>query len=129
MRILAVAVTVLLLVGAGCNKTAKLQTKEAVQAAIESHLKQRPNVMMANMNLEVDEVKFAGDTAEAETKFRSKQSPDLAVGVHYKLRLAGDHWQVESGTPSGGMGGSPHGSGAMSTPAPSAAESPLKANH
>jgi hypothetical protein len=84
--------------------------------------------MMANLNLEVGEVKFSGDSAEAETKFRSKQSPDLAVGVHYKLKLAGDHWQVESSAPSGGMGGSPHG-GAASVPAPAAAESPLKANH
>jgi len=129
MRVFVALVTTLLLASAGCNKATKLQTKEAVQAAIESHLKQRPNVMMANMNLEVGEVKFAGDTAEAEANFRSKQSPTLVVGVHYKLRLAGDHWQVESSTPSGGMGGNPHGGGAAPVPAPVAAESPLKSSH
>jgi hypothetical protein len=129
MRVLAALIATLLLVAAGCNKRTKLQTKEAVQAAIESHLKQRPNVVMANMDLEVGEVKFAGDTAEAEANFRSKQSPNLLVGVHYRLRLAGDHWQVESSTPSGGMGGSSHGGGAAPAPAPTAAESPLKSSH
>jgi len=129
MRPLLAVVSAVLLFAAGCDKSKKLDTKEAVQAAIEAHLQQRPNVMLASMTLEVDDVKFSGDTAEADAKFRSKQSPSLAVGVHYKLRRAGDQWQVESSTPSGGMGGSPHGGSAPMAPAPSSGEVPLQSSH
>lgn len=113
----------------GCSKAGTLESKEAVQSAIEAHLKERQNVMLANMSLEVADVKFAGDTADAEVKFRSKQSPDLVVAVHYQLRRAGDRWQVEKSTPSGGMGGSPHGGGAPSTPPPSSGETSLQSSH
>src|SRR3989475_5789081 len=58
-----------------------------------------------------DLVKFHGDTAEAEVKFESKESPDLAVKVHYVLQKSGDHWVVRSSSPAGGMGG-PHSSAA-----------------
>jgi hypothetical protein len=129
MRSLLAVVSAVFLFAAGCDRSRKLDTKEAVQAAIESHLQQRPNVMLANMTLEVDDVKFSGDTAEADAKFRSKQAPSLAVGVHYKLRKAGDKWQVESSTPSGGMGGSPHGGSAPMPPAPSSDEVPLQSSH
>jgi hypothetical protein len=102
---------------AACSKSGALQSKSAVQAAIEEHLKQKPNMMFQNMTVEVAEVKFSGDTAEAQAKFRSKQAPELVVGVHYMLRKAGDRWQVESSSPASGEGMHPHGGGTGARPA------------
>jgi hypothetical protein len=123
MRFLSICLLGLLVLIGGCSKTGGLQSKAAVQAAIEAHLQQRPNLMLANMTLEVQEVKFTGDTAQADVQFRSKQSPNLVVGVRYMLRRAGDRWQVESSAPLGGMGTPPHGG------APTPAETPLKSSH
>lgn len=129
MRGLAALLSALCFCVVACSNSGKLQSKEAVQKAIESHLQKRQNVMLANMNMEVADVQFAGGTAEAEVKFRSKQSADLVVGVRYKLKRAGDHWQVESSTPSEGMGGSPHGGAAPAAPAHAPTETPLQSSH
>ena len=93
----------------GCNRSKGLESKEAVQAAIEAHLAQRQNLMLANMTVEVQDVKFKGDTAEAQVNFRSKQASDLVVGVRYLLRRSGGTWKVESSSPTSGMGGAAHG--------------------
>jgi hypothetical protein len=127
MRFLSTCLLGLLVLIGGCSKTGGLQSKAAVQAAIEAHLQQRPNLMLANMTLEVQDVRFTGDTAQADVQFRSKQSPNLVVGVRYMLRRVGDRWQVESSAPLGGMGTPPHG-GAPG-PAPTPAETPLKSSH
>lgn len=111
----------------GCQKAGEADSKVQIQAAIESHLQQRPNVMLANMTLEIQQVKLTGDAAEAEVQFRSKQQADLVVGVHYKLKKVGDRWQVESSSPSSGMGMSPHGGPGGTTPPPR--NVPLQSSH
>lgn len=115
----------------GCSTSKGPETKEAVRAAIEAHLAQRKNVVLSNMTLEVQDVKFTGDTAEAQVNFRSKQASDLVVGVHYLLRRSGDTWKVESSSPTSGMGGATHGGTGTSPhgesevmPAPSTTETP-----
>jgi hypothetical protein len=118
MRAVLVCSVGLALVLTGCGKSGGIQSKAAVQAAIENHLRQRPSLMLDNMTLDLQDVKFDGDKAVTEVKFRSKQAPDLAVGVRYILRRAGDHWEVESSSPIRGMSGTPHGSGGGATPAP-----------
>jgi hypothetical protein len=60
------------------------------------------------MTVEVEDIKVEGDRANADVKFRSKQSPDLVVGRHYGLRRVKGQWQVESSSSPGGMG-NPHG--------------------
>jgi hypothetical protein len=129
MRGLVACVMVLALVLPGCRRPEERQSKAAVQAAIEAHLQQRQNLVLANMTLEVQDVKFAGDTAQAEVKFRSKQSPELAVGVHYTLRRAGDRWQVESSSATTGMGISPPGGGVESPASSVPSGSELKSSH
>jgi len=129
MRALWTLAAALLFLIAGCGNSGKLQSKEAVQAAIEAHLQQRPNVMLAKMTLEVNDVKFTSDTADAEVRFRSKQSPTVAVSVRYKLRRAGDQWKVEMSTPSNGMGSSPHGGATPSAPATSGGDTALQSSH
>ena len=109
----------------GCHR---LDSKRAVQAAIEEHLKQRPGLVMENMTMEVEEVKFSGETAEARVKFQSKQAPRSLVEVRYTLRRADGRWEVESSSPVGAMD-SPHSgpSGASSAPPGTAPAAPQPA--
>ena len=129
MRGLAACVVVLGVGLAGCSKTGERQAKAAVQAAVEAHLQQRQNLMLANMTLEVQDIKFTGDMAQADVKFRSKQSPNIVVDVRYTLRRAGDRWQVESSSPSSGMDASPHGGPTAPSSATAPAQTPLQPSH
>jgi len=119
MRVLAVGLVVVVWAGlAACNRLSGVHSKAAVQEAIEEHLKQQPKVVFQNMTVEVGDVAFSGDTAEAHVKFRSKQAPNLAVGVLYKLRRSGNRWNVESASTIGMTGTTPHGNTAGPTPSP-----------
>lgn len=119
MRFVVACCAGLALILTACRRPDELQSKAAIQAAIERRVEQRSNLVFNTMTIEVGDVKFDGDRAEAEVKFRSKQAPDTAVGVHYVLRRAGDHWEVESSSVTSGMGGSAHGAGPAPSPAPS----------
>jgi len=120
MRAVVMSLVVLGLAGsAACHRLSGVHSKAAVQEAIEEHLRQQSNVVLQNMTVEVGEVAFLGDTAEAQVRFRSKQAPNLAVGVEYKLRRSGNGWKVES-TSSASMGGaSPHSNTAAPAAPPS----------
>ena len=121
MRSLLISSLGLALLVSGCAKREGLQSKEALQAGIERYLQKQSKIALSNMTMEIQDVKFQGDRAEAQVKFRSKQAPDLAVGVHYVLRRAGDEWEVQSSSAAGGMGGNPHAGavGQASAPPPS----------
>ena len=121
MRAAVMSLVVLGLAGlAACHRLGGIHSKAAVQEAIEEHLKQQPNVFFQNMTVEVGDATFSGDTAEAQVKFRSKQAPNLAVGVVYKLRRAGNGWQVESASSITMPGTTPHGGTTAPAPPPSA---------
>jgi uncharacterized membrane protein len=120
MRALVTGLVVLGLAGsAACRSLSRIHTKAAVQEAIEKHLKQQPDIVFQNMTVEVGAVTFNGDAAEAQVKIRSKQAPNLAVGMLYKLRRAGNAWEVESSSAASMAGTSPHGNTATPTPSPS----------
>jgi hypothetical protein len=104
---------------AACHRSSGVNSKAAVQQAIEEHVKQRPNLASSNMTVEIGDVAFNGDTAQAQVKFRSKQMPNVVVGVNYKLRRVDNGWQVESSSVAGMPGTSPHGDTAGPMPAPS----------
>lgn len=129
MRALLVFYFIASLALAGCSSSKRIESKEAVQKAIEAYLAQRQNLMLANMDMEVAEVKFEGETATADVKFRSKQNSSLAVNVHYKLKLRADHWEVESTAPAAGPGGSPHGGVTPSAPGSPLGDTPLESSH
>ena len=116
---LALALTV------GCGNWQRLQSKQAVEQAIRAHLAQQPDILLAQMTFEVQEVNFNGDQADAEVLYRSKQSSQLAVRIRYVLKKADDHWEVKSSSPVGVMGADPHAA-AVGQPAqhPPAAASP-----
>ncbi|MGO9271625.1 MAG: hypothetical protein ACLQOO_15405 [Terriglobia bacterium] len=97
---------VAVIVTAGCKR---LETKAAIQEAIDAHLKQRADLMMSGMTSDVLDVQFHGDTADADVRFQSKQSAAMTVTIRYTLRKAGDHWEVVSSSQAhGGMGTNPH---------------------
>jgi hypothetical protein len=116
MRIVAICLAASMLAGSGCRRADNLHSKDAVKAAIEAHLQQRSNVVFSNMTLEVQDVKFSGDTAVVQVTFHSKRSPEISVGVNYKLHRVGDHWEVDVSTPAAGMGAIPHGAEGSAQP-------------
>jgi hypothetical protein len=120
MRAVVIGLVVLSVVtSAACHKLGGIDSKAAVQQAIEEHLKQQPNVFFQNMTVELGDVIFNGDAALAQVKFRSKQAPSMAVGIVYRLRKTGDKWRVESTATASMPGTTPHGSTAAPMPPPS----------
>jgi len=121
MRAVVIGLVILSVVAsAACHKLGGVDSKAAVQQAIEEHLKQQPNVFFQNMTVELGDVTFRGDTALAQVRFRSKQAPSMAVGIIYRLRKTGDKWRVESTAAASMPGTTPHGSTATPTPSPAA---------
>ena len=120
MRALVISLAVLSVAGsAACHKLSGIDSKAAVQQAIEEHLKQQPSVFFQNMTVELGDVTFRGDTAIAQVRFRSKQAPTMAVGIVYRLRKTGDKWRVESTATASMPGTTPHGSTAAPMSSPS----------
>lgn len=74
----------------------------ALQPVIKNHVRNLPQGVFNNMDLEVEEVKFNGDTAEAYVRFQSPNVTELVIRQRYVLRKSGDHWQVESRQPANG---------------------------
>ena len=104
-RLVAGIVGVSVVAAVACDR---FKSRSAVREAIEEHLRQRPGLVIENMSMDVEDVKFSGQMAEARVKFQSKQLPQSFVEVRYTLRRSGDHWEVESSSPM--SMGSPHGS-------------------
>jgi hypothetical protein len=76
----------------------------AIQPAIKDHVRNLPQGVFSNMDLEVEEVKFHGESAEAYVRFQSPNVSGLVIRQRYLLRKSGDHWQVESRQPANGGG-------------------------
>jgi hypothetical protein len=109
------------LLGAGCSRFTG-RSKAAVRTAIEEHLRRQPGLQMQNMTMELQDVTFQGNTAEARVRYVSKQSPDIFVQIRYELRRQSSGWEVQSSSLEGGMGPGSHA--AMSPGSPAAAPSP-----
>ena len=90
----------------------------AIPPAIKDHVRNLPQGAFSNMDLEVEQVKFHGDTAEAYVKFQSPNVRELAIHQRYLLRKSRGHWQVESRHPAnGGSKVSPYSIPPVSRPA------------
>ena len=79
----------------------------AIPPAIRDHVRNLPQGVFTNMDLEVEQVKFHGDTAEAYVKFQSPNVKELVIRQRYVVRKSGEHWQVESRQPANGAGKAP----------------------
>jgi len=80
-----------------------IDTKPAVEAALRAYLTQRPGLAMDKMDMEVKDVKFKGETAEADVVFRVKDG-EGEMAMRYTLRRQGDQWVVERGGQTGASG-------------------------
>jgi len=76
----------------------------AISPAIKNHVRNLPQGVFSNMDLEVEEVKFHGETAEAYVRFQSPNVTELVIRQRYVLRKSGEHWRVESRQPANGAG-------------------------
>ncbi|MGO8788109.1 MAG: hypothetical protein ACLQVL_12110 [Terriglobia bacterium] len=79
----------------------------AIPPAIKDHVRNLPQGVFSNMDLEVEEVKFHGERAEAYVRFRSPNVTELVIRQRYVLRKSGSQWQVESRQPANGGGKPP----------------------
>ncbi len=85
----------------GCAKD--INNKEAVKEAVMKRLASVSGLNMAGMDIEVTNVSFQGNTADAQVAFRAKGSSESMLNMSYKLERKGDEWTIKSS--SGGMGG------------------------
>jgi hypothetical protein len=108
MRFFLAGVLGLAVIFGACSKSGESEGDQAVRAALDQYLQTKGNLSLSNMTMKVQSVKINGDKADADVRFESKQQPDVAVGIRYVLKRAGDHWEVESSSPQGGMGMDPH---------------------
>jgi len=79
-----------------------LSSTLAIPPVIQDHVRNLPQGVFSNMDLEVEQVKFQGDQAEAYVKFQSPSVRELVIHQRYVLRKSGEEWKVESRQPSHG---------------------------
>jgi hypothetical protein len=101
------------LTGAACQR--QDNSNAAIERAIQDHLRQRSDLAMGQMVMELQQAQVEGDHAEAEVVFRTMTDPPAQMGYHYQLRREGNTWRVEGGSPSAG---DPAHSGAGQAPGP-----------
>jgi hypothetical protein len=105
VRFLATAA--LLLTLAGCAKN--IQTKEAVKEAIMSYLAARQDktgIVMSAMNVEVLNMNFQSDKAQATVAFNLKTG-EGGMQLGYDLEREGNKWVVKGVSSLGGHEGTP----------------------
>lgn len=93
-------VSLLLLSACARQATQEQESKAAVEAAIRAYLSQRPDLALDKMEMELKQVEFQGETAEADVVFRVK-SGEGEMPFHYRLRRQGTGWVVERGSGQG----------------------------
>jgi hypothetical protein len=98
-----------------------INNKDAVRDAVLRRLETVSGLNLAGMDVDITNVSFQGNSAEAKVAFRAKGSADAMLNMSYKLEREGDVWVVKS--TSGGMGG---GGGAFPPGHPPAQEGSSK---
>lgn len=110
----------LLFLAVACNRGN--QSKEAIRQAVLDHLK-GSSVNLAAMDMDVTEVQFNGQNADATVTFKPKGATVAqGMALHYRMQQNGGRWAVVGIQDSGHAGGvaqgvpSPHGAGAEPLP-------------
>lgn len=113
MHKFSIAVIVGMFLLSACSSSGSGTANQAIQDAINAHLKNNPQLSLENFNTKIESVKIKGDTAEALARFVTKQPPHMAVEVHYQLKREGQAWKVVSSKMAGGQGTHGEAGGAM----------------
>jgi hypothetical protein len=101
---------------AGCQKN--IQTKDSVRQGILTYLTQNKNLSVNSMDIEVTQVSFRDNEADAVVLFKPKGG-DAASGMsmRYTLERQGSTWVVKKKADSGGHSATaPTGPGSMPMP-------------
>lgn len=85
----------------GCAKD--INNKDAVKEAVMKRLTAVSGLNMSGMDVDITNVSFQGNQADAQVAFRVKGSTDSMLNMSYKLERKGDEWTVKAS--SGGAGG------------------------
>jgi hypothetical protein len=73
-----------------------MESKADVERAIQQYMSTRPGLTSTAMSMEVKQVTFRGEQAEAEVVFRSKDNPQASMSMRYVLKRAGGNtWSVD----------------------------------
>lgn len=98
-----------------CGSQSNLNTKDAIRKAVLEHLSARKglDLNMEAMELDVGDVSFRANEADATVSFRTKGSQTSAMTMKYTLIRDGDHWKVK---PRAEGGANPHGMPAAPPP-------------
>lgn len=91
----------------------------AIPSAIADYVRDLPQGDLSNTNMEVEQVTFVADTAEADVKFQSPHMKET-IRQRYTLRKSGGQWKVESQQPPNGGSKVPR----HSLPAPADSQKP-----
>ncbi len=91
-----------------CSSQANLNSKDAVKKAVLDYLSTRKglDLNMSAMELDVGDVSFRTNEADATVSFRPKGSQTSAMTMNYTLVRDGDRWKVK---PRAEGGANPHG--------------------
>jgi len=106
-----------------CSSSANLNSKDAVRKAVMDHLSQRKglDLNMNAMELDIGDVAFRANDADATVSFRPKGSQTAAMTMTYSLVRDGSQWKVKPKA-AGEGGANPHGT--VAPPAPAGAALP-----
>ena len=79
-----------------CSSSANLNSKDAVRKAVMDHLSQRKglDLNMNAMELDIGDVAFRANDADATVSFRPKGSQTAAMTMTYSLMRDGSQWKV-----------------------------------
>jgi hypothetical protein len=102
---------VLLAALSACNRGN--QSKDAIRAGVMDYLSGKTSSLALNMsamNVEVTNVTFSGNQAEAAVTITPKSAPGGGMSVNYHLEQEGTKWVVKGRKDAGGT---PHGGGAV----------------
>lgn len=92
--------TVSLLGLLACAKN--IQTNDAVRKGVVEHLSKNSSLSLAAMDIEVQQVTFRDNEADATIAFKPKNMPgDQGMSMRYTLERKGNEWVVKAKADSG----------------------------
>lgn len=101
MRSLFCVIVAALLV-AGCSRQGQRSDRADIEKAIQRYIAAKPGLGGSGMSVDVKQVEFKGDKAEADVQFQAKSNPAASMVMRYTLKRTGPGaWAVESGQPAG----------------------------
>ena len=97
-------------VGAACNRAPK--NEEAIRQAVVDHLQKNTGLDLNAMTVEVTNVQYRGNEADATVAFKPKNMPEGGMSMNYTLETQSGRWQVKKRAAGGAAGANPHGGAA-----------------